>query len=160
MSWSVSGAAIARIVGNLRSPFLYSCSAASMYPALWPASFGSSYTSGKLALYSGMPWQPMHIDALALPAAASPLRSCASATVVTQATDKANAVVNSLFIFRAQSDEVLEPVVRGDYMHAQRPPPPSTANPPTRRGPSPIWIASSEEHTPDSTHHSTSYAAS
>jgi hypothetical protein len=49
MSWSLSASAMPRIVGCLRSPFLYSLSAASMYLAVWPAIFGTLYTSGKLA---------------------------------------------------------------------------------------------------------------
>ena len=41
MSWSVSEAAMARIVGCLRSPFLYWASAEAMYFSFWPAIIGT-----------------------------------------------------------------------------------------------------------------------
>ena len=49
MSWSVSEPAMARIVGCLRSPFLYAVRAATRYFSLWPAIIGTLCTSGKLA---------------------------------------------------------------------------------------------------------------
>ena len=49
MSWSVSETAMPRIVGCLRSPFLYAFSAAAMYLAPWPEIIGTLCTSGKLA---------------------------------------------------------------------------------------------------------------
>jgi hypothetical protein len=52
-----------------------------------------------------MPWQPMHMAIFFSPAFASPLASWAWEKAVTQATAKANIVVNVLFILRAQSYE-------------------------------------------------------
>ena len=43
-----------------------------MYFAFCPEIIGTRYTSGKLALYPTMPWQPMHMATLSAPALALP----------------------------------------------------------------------------------------
>src|ERR1700710_2871408 len=63
-----------------------------------------------------MPWQPTHMATFFEPFVALPVSVCDWAETVTQATAKANIVVNNLFILRAQSLGDIGSLATFDYM--------------------------------------------